>query len=36
MPFLLFTAVVSDGKKHGKYQMDYFSHYLPFYGLTVS
>jgi len=36
MPFLLFAAVVYDGKKRGKYQADYFSHYVPLYGLTVS
>jgi len=23
-------------KKRGKYQTDYFSHYVPLYGLTVS
>jgi hypothetical protein len=34
MPFLLSTALVSDGKKHSKYQMDYFSRYVPLYGLN--
>jgi hypothetical protein len=32
MPFLLFAAVVSDGK----YETDYFSHYVPLYGLMVT
>jgi len=36
MPFLLFTAVVPHGKKHGKYRTDCFSLYVPLYGLTVS